>query len=371
MASGLYIHIPFCNAPCPYCDFAFEVRKTHLADRYAGAVIREFRTRLPRVGSHPVFKTVYFGGGTPSAVPPETLHRILSAIRLEADIVPNAEITAEANPGDRAVFRAFWEMGINRLSLGVQALNDPDLKALGRLHNTADAVAAFQTARRAGFRNINIDLIFGAPEQAVAAWRTTLDRSVALFPEHLSVYGLTVEPETAFGRRFRKGRLPLPAEDDQAAMYGLALDRLTRAGYHHYEVSNLARPGFASQHNLGYWKGRPYLGIGLSAHSFLNNRRSWNIRDLMAYIEKVESVGTAIEGEEAIDGEGRVLERVMLGLRQREGIPETLLVGTRTAPSLNRLLSHRLLERTGERICLTRRGLLLADLVCAELVKGI
>ncbi len=369
MSTGLYIHIPFCASRCPYCDFAFVVRKTHLADRYAEAVIREFRTRLPHVGPRPVFKTVYFGGGTPSAVPPALLQRVLNAVRSEAEIDPGAEITAEANPGDRAAFQELRETGINRLSLGVQALDDRTLKALGRFHNTADALEAFQTARQAGFGNINIDLIFGAPEQSVPAFTDTLDRAAALCPDHLSVYGLTVEPETAFGRRFRKGRLPLPCEGNQAAMYSAALDLLAEAGYRHYEISNFARPGFASRHNLDCWEGRPYLGIGMSAHSFLNNRRSWNIRDLMAYIKKVELAGTATGGGEEIDKEDRFLEQIMLGLRQRKGIPETLLANHRTAPSLDRLLSQRLLQRSGKRLCLTRRGLLLADLVCAELVK--
>ena len=198
-----------------------------------------------------------------------------------------------------------------------------------------------------------------------------LEGAIALRPEHFSVYGLTVEPGTAFWRRLQKGRLPIPPEADQAAMYGASLDRLTAAGYRHYEISNFARPGFFSRHNLGCWEGRPYLGIGLSAHSFLKGRRAWNTRDLTAYMERVEATGTAIEGEETVSEEGRFLEKVMLGLRRMEGVPEGLLGRARVAPHLNRLLAHRFLERARGRIRLTRRGLLLADLVCAELVKGL
>ena len=370
MSFGLYIHIPFCASRCPYCDFAFVVQKTHLADRYTQAVITEYRARVPELGSDPTFETVYFGGGTPSAVPPGMLQQILEVVN-RVPIAADAEITLEANPGDRDRFQALRTIGINRLSLGVQALDDRALKALGRFHNTADAVAAFDTARRAGFQNIGIDLIFGAPKQTLAEWQATLNRAIVLNPEHMSIYGLTVEPETAFGRRFQKGRLPLPTEATQADMYGFALDRLTEVGYVHYEVSNFARPGFASQHNRAYWTGKPYLGIGLSAHSFLNHRRAWNIRDLIAYIKKVETTGTAFEGAEMLHEQDRRLEKIMLGLRRREGISETLVSHPKTQVHLNRLIENQFLERTQGRIRLTRTGFPLADLVCAELVKEI
>ncbi|MBI4639854.1 MAG: radical SAM family heme chaperone HemW, partial [Candidatus Tectomicrobia bacterium] len=275
MPPGLYIHIPFCASRCPYCDFAFVVGKTYLADLYADTVIREFRARLPEVGTSPVFETIYFGGGTPSTVPVEVLGRILNVVRTERGVTENAEITAEANPGDRPRFAALRELGINRLSLGVQALDDQALKALGRLHNAADAEAAFEAARCGGFQNINLDLIFGIPKQSLEDWLATLDRAIELHPEHLSIYGLTIEVGTAFGRRFERGRLSLPSESDQAAMYEAALDRLMNQGYEQYEVSNFARPGFESRHNLSYWEGVPYLGIGVSAHSFLNGCRSW------------------------------------------------------------------------------------------------
>lgn len=369
MGLGLYIHIPFCVSRCPYCDFAFVVRKGHLAERYADAVIREFHNRLPDAGAHPVFRSIYFGGGTPSSVPPEHLQRILLTVRENADISPGAETTAEANPGDRGRFATLRHMGVNRLSLGIQALDDRTLKALGRLHNAADARDACRAARNAGFENVNIDLIFGASEQSLCGWQDTLDRAIALHPEHLSVYGLTVEPGTAFGRRLAKGRLSLPPEEDQAAMYGAALDRLTGAGYRHYEISNFARPGFEAQHNLDCWQRRPYLGVGLSAHSFLSGRRSWNVRDLASYIDRVESSGSAVESEEDLSPEQRFMEQLMLGLRQTEGVPEALVCGFQMAPALNRLLSNHLLERHDGRVRLTRSGLLLADLVCAELVK--
>lgn len=362
---SLYVHVPFCKSRCPYCDFAFDVGKTHLAERYTTAVIREFRTRLPGMGGRTTFDTVYFGGGTPSEVPPDSLRRILDAARSMSRITPAAEISAEANPEDRSRFAQMAAIGINRLSLGVQALDSATLRSLGRRHTPAEASAAVDAARRAGFTNINIDLMFSAPRQTVSAWLETLERAIDLLPEHVSVYGLTVEPGTAFGRRLKKDRLPLPPEDTQAEMYEVAQEKLSEAGYVQYEVSNFAQPGFACRHNIACWERLAYLGVGLSAHSFFNDRRAWNIRPLMAYIGSVESSGVAIEGEESISSRERRVEQVMLGLRRADGIPEGLLGAGRKWTSF---IPDHLLERGDGRVRLTRRGLLLADLVCTELV---
>lgn len=363
---SLYVHIPFCKSRCPYCDFAFDVGKTHLADRYTAAVISEFRTRLPQMGARAVFDTVYFGGGTPSEIPPDSLNRILDTARTLSTFAQDAEISAEANPEDRSRFAEMAAMGINRLSLGVQALDSSTLRALGRRHSPAEAEAAVGAARRAGFSNLNIDLMFSAPRQTVSVWRKTLDRAIDLSPEHVSVYGLTIEPVTAFGRRMKKGRLPLPPEEAQAEMYENAQEKLSEAGYVQYEVSNFAQPGFACRHNIACWERRAYLGIGLSAHSFVNDRRTWNIRPLMAYIRSVESSGTAVEEEEAISSRERRMEQVMLGLRRTSGIPERLLG---PGGGRNTFIPDHLLERGDGRVRLTRRGLLLADLVCAELLR--
>ena len=323
--------------------------------------------RLPNIGSPPVFDTVFFGGGTPSEIPPDCLNRILDAARTLSRIAPDAEISAEANPEDRSQFAELAAMGVNRLSLGMQALDNPTLRALGRRHTSADGEAAFCAARRAGFENLNVDLIFSAPRQTKTAWRGTLDRAVSLRPEHVSVYGLTVEPGTAFDRRMKENRLPLPPEDAQAEMYEIAQEKLCAAGYIQYEVSNFAQPGFACRHNISCWDRRPYLGIGLSAHSFFTDRRTWNIRPLMAYIKSVETSGAAVEGEEVISTRDRYVEQVMLGLRRADGIPETLL-GT-IGRSNTRIPDHLLVRQEG-RVRLTGRGLLLADLVSAELVRS-
>ena len=363
---GLYVHIPFCASACPYCDFAFVAGRQGMVDRYVEALITELEERLAALGPDPTFQTVYFGGGTPSAIPVDRVEKIIDAVRHRATVVPDAEITLEANPGDRPSFARFEKIGVNRLSLGVQALDDRALRALGRNHTTADAIAGLRAARDAGFRNVNIDLIFGAPGQTLREWQTTLETAIRLGPEHLSIYGLTIEPGTPFWRRRQKGRLSLPSEESQAECYERTLERLSEVGYVQYEISNFARPGFSSRHNLACWDRQPYLGVGMSAHSFLYGRRSWNIRELSAYLEAVESSGTAIADTEVITDANRRLETVMLGLRQRRGVARALL---RESPRFDRLLSQRLLELDGPNARLTRRGLLLADAVSLELVR--
>ena len=367
MHLGLYIHIPFCHSRCPYCDFAFVVGKNHLAKRYMDAVIVEMQNRIQAFGTPPVFNTLYFGGGTPSAIPPGQLDRILTSVK--SAIAPDAEITAEANPNDCEHFEKLYEYGVNRLSLGVQAFTDRALKALGRFHTASDAIEAFQTARGAGLKNISIDLMYGAPEQTLEEWATSIQRAIDLCPEHISVYGLTIEPQTNFARRFQKGQLDVPPETDQAEMYMYAIDQLEAAGYAHYEISNFAQPGFASRHNLNYWHDRPYLGVGLSAHSYLDNRRFWNVRDLTTYMQHIEATGFALEREEQLTPTQHLLERIMLGLRQRRGFRAEFLSHPKIQKQYIAMEKQHLLERTDNRIRLTRRGLLLADLVCTELVR--
>ena len=367
MNLGLYIHIPFCHSRCPYCDFAFVVGKNHLARRYTDAVIIEMQNRMQALETPPVFNTLYFGGGTPSAIPPGQLDRITTSVN--SAIAPNAEITAEANPNDHKHFKKLYEYGINRLSLGVQAFTDRALKALGRFHTASDANRAFQTARDAGFGNISIDLMYGAPEQTPEEWSTSIQRAIELCPEHISVYGLTIEPQTNFARRFQKGQLDVPPETDQAAMYMYAIDRLEAAGYTHYEISNFARPGFASRHNLNYWHDRPYLGVGLSAHSYLDKCRSWNVRDLTTYMQHIEATGCAVERKEKLTPTQHLLECIMLGLRQRRGLHADFLSHPKIHKQYTAMANQHLLEQIDNRIRLTRRGLLLADLICTELVR--
>ena len=365
MNLGLYIHIPFCHSRCPYCDFAFVVGKTHLAKRYTDAVIAELQHRMQ--STRPAFDTIHFGGGTPSAIPPAQLGRVLTTVKNA--VSPDAEIAAEANPNDREHFEKLRALGINRLSLGVQAFGDRALKALGRFHAARDAIAAFDAARDAGFENIGIDLMFGAPGQTRGEWIESLSRAIDLRPEHISTYGLTIEPRTNFARRWQQGRLDLPPETDQAAMYSQAIDRLEAAGYAQYEISNFARPGYASRHNRKYWRGRAYWGVGMAAHSHFDNRRAWNVRALTAYIRRVEDGGDACDRVETLTPAQRMIERVMLGLRERRGLRAEISQHPKIRERCSAMAKYDLIEQIDDRIRLTRRGILLADWVCAELVR--
>ena len=312
------------------------------------------------------YDTVYFGGGTPTAISPDLLGRFISSVKEAGALSPDTEITAEANPNDWAQFTKLRQAGVTRLSLGIQSTHDATLLALGRTHTGQDAGDAVTRARVAGFTNINVDLIFGAPEQTVSQWEADLDEALSLEIDHASIYGLTIEPRTPFAKRIENGDLVLPIEDEQAAMYDLALQKTDKAGLSQYEISNFARSGFESRHNLSCWRGDTYLGVGLSAHSYDGTARAWNVRNLNTYMDSIESLGSAVEGSEPIGDATRKIERIMLGLRTRDGIETRLVSG---AAATTRLISQNLIEVNGERLTLTRRGKLIADAVCAELVK--
>jgi putative oxygen-independent coproporphyrinogen III oxidase len=252
--------------------------------------------------------------------------------------------------------------------LGIQSTNNKTLEALGRTHSADDAADAVEGARRAGFANVSIDLIFGAPEQTPAEWQSDLERALTLEPDHISLYGLTIESRTPFAKRQASGDLNLPVEDDQAAMYDLALQVTEQAGLSQYEISNFARPGFESRHNLSCWRGDSYLGVGLSAHSYDGSTRSWNVRSLNTYLDRLEEGKSPVEGSESIGEETRNLERIMLGLRTRDGI-DSHLVGSEN--TISKLVSENLIQQTGERLTLTRRGKVVADSVCEELVRDL
>jgi oxygen-independent coproporphyrinogen-3 oxidase len=362
--AGLYVHIPFCATACPYCDFAFVVGREQQSQRYMAALTVEFQNRVDTCPQP--YDTVYFGGGTPSAISPDLLSRFISSVKKAGALSPNTEVTAEANPNDWAQFSKLRQAGVTRLSLGIQSTHDTTLLALGRTHTGQDARDAVIKARAAGFTNVNIDLIFGAPAQTVSQWEADLDEALSLEIDHVSIYGLTIEPRTPFAKRMQSGELVLPIEDEQAAMYDLALQKTDKAGLSQYEISNFARSGFESRHNLSCWRGDTYLGLGLSAHSYDGETRAWNVRNLNSYMDSIESRGSAVEGTEPIGDETRRIERIMLGLRTRDGI-ETRLVGD--AAATTRLISEDLIEVSGERLTLTRSGKLIADAVCAELVR--
>jgi oxygen-independent coproporphyrinogen-3 oxidase len=318
---GLYVHIPFCEAKCAYCHFAIDPLYDDLREeRYLRALLTEIVASEP---ARPA-DTIYFGGGTPSLFTLPRLCAVLDALSSRFRILPDPEITLEANPRDqdREGYRALRRLGVNRLSLGLQSLDDAVLREMGRLHDAADGLRAFEDARAAGFDNLSVDLVLGWPGETRDRWSPTRDRVIALGPEHVSLYVLEVERKTALAHRLQRGGLALPDDDVVADLYEETAGALRAAGLERYEISNFARPGFASRHNRKYWDDAPFLGFGLSAHSHFEGRRFWNLDTFGGYCRAVEEKGPtgARAGERRPSPRERAGEALFTGLRRREGI---------------------------------------------------
>ncbi len=314
---AVYVHFPFCLSICPYCDFDRQATGFDRVEVYLDAVERE----LEQYGGEQVH-SVFFGGGTPSLMCPRRVERLLRAIGRRFAVAADAEITLECNPGDTdlAKLQAFRAAGATRLSFGVQSLDDAMLRLLGRRHTSAEARAAVDWARQAGFQ-FNLDFMFGLPGQSPAHWRRTLDQAVALAPHHLSCYLLTLDEKVPMGRDVARGRLALPHDDDLAEMYGATRERLAAAGYAQYEISNWARPDYESRHNLTYWRDGEWIGLGAGAASAYGGRRWKNTPVLERYIAAIERHGQAERvQDEQPQLETRLLDYLTLGLRLREGV---------------------------------------------------
>src|SRR5438552_4470079 len=324
----LYVHVPFCQRRCSYCDFSIAIRKRIPVREYVDVILKE----AAAVGDP--FDTIYFGGGTPSLLPPEAIARLLSELTSPRR-TPHAarEVTIEANPEDVTVdsARSWKAAGINRVSLGAQSFDNTVLKWMHRSHDAARIGAAVHALRGAGIENISLDLIFALPDELERDWAYDLDMALALRPTHLSLYGLTVEPRTPLDRWISRGATHAPDEERYAEEYLLAHRRLTAAGFSFYEVSNAARDGFRSQHNSAYWSGKPYVGLGPAAHSFDGQTRRWNLRAWEAYRRTIAEGLSPVESEEKLSAEQRETERLYLGLRTAEGI---------SAQHLPRLSAH-------------------------------
>jgi oxygen-independent coproporphyrinogen-3 oxidase len=356
---GVYIHIPYCVSRCPYCDFNTYVGIEDTAPVYVEALLREARSWARREAG-----SIFLGGGTPSLLDPPLMRRLLDGVREHFGVTPGAEITMEGNPEtvDARRLAAFRGAGINRISFGAQSFAAHVLETLGRAHDAARTKAAVAEARSAEFDNLNLDLIYGTPGESRDDWRRSLDEAIALEPEHLSAYSLTIEPGTAFGVAVAAGQMPAPDEDDQAAKYEMALDALAGAGYEHYEISNWAKPGKASRHNLVYWNQGDYAGLGAGAHSHENGERWWNVKLPRAYIEKAPG---ARAGGESLDAVTRKTERIELLLRLVAGAPVSELEAN--AETFDRLAADGLIEIHDDTLVLTRRGLLLQSEVSLRL----
>ena len=325
---GVYVHVPFCSHKCGYCDFASWAGKDDLQERYVGAVVAEIEgADLPPADS------VYVGGGTPSRLRPGLLRRLTAGIA----VLERAEVTVEANPESAtpAFFAEAAAAGVTRVSLGMQSSAPHVLRFLDRQHRHGSVAAAAAAARGAGIRSVNLDLIFGTPGERLADWRASLEAALALDPDHVSAYALTVEPATELGRRVRAGDATEPDEDDCADKYAVAQELLAGAGYVQYEISNWARHGHASRHNLLYWGCGSYTGVGCSAHTHdaLRARRSWNVASPERYCEAVESRRDPEAGYEDLSPAEVRAERLQLGLRRATGVPEAWLAGRDLGPA--------------------------------------
>jgi oxygen-independent coproporphyrinogen-3 oxidase len=373
---GLYVHIPFCQYRCTYCDFATYAGKDDQMTAYVDAVLWEIARRRP-AGARRRVGTVFFGGGTPSRLPVGEVDRILEAIRRQFDLADNAEVTLEANPGtlDAAKMRALRAVGVNRLSVGVQSLNDAILRSVNRIHDAGQALGTLERARAAGFASVSADLIFGLPGQTEEDWEQTLRGVIAAAPDHLSVYGLIVEPGTLLRTQVLAGTMRLPPDDAAADMYERTRALLALAGYQQYEVSNWAMPGHRCRHNLLYWEHDPYLGVGLSAHSYLDGRRFGNVRGLQGYLGRMARDRLPTSSMELINAERAARDAAMLGLRLMAGVHvptfDSRFGGdfrSRHASALARLSDLGLLEIGGDHVRLAERGYLLANQVWQEFV---
>lgn len=373
-AAGIYIHIPFCRSRCSYCDFATGLYEGSLVERYVRALVHEIQT-WTEVETPLKVDTIYFGGGTPSLLSAEQLETILKAVYARFNVAPGSEITLEMNPGTvtREGLRQFFSLGINRASFGAQTFDDLELARLGRSHSVNETLQTFCLLRDAGYQNVSFDLIAGLPGQTIEAWRRNLDRALALNPEHLSFYLLEVHSGTPLAEHIRTGKQPKPDADLAAQMYELMLQRACSAGYEHYEISNLCRPGFESRHNTKYWSGNAYYGFGCSAHSYDGERRRWaNERSVLSYVEAIERGVDVITERTELTSDDIRAEAVFLGLRLMQGLntkqyQEQFGVDLRNVheDELQQFREAGLIEFDGDLMRLTRSGALLSNEVFA------
>ena len=374
---GIYIHIPFCRSKCDYCDFYSLAGQEGRMDEYQRALLAHLRETAPMASSC-VVDTVYFGGGTPSWYGAKRLRELLSAIRKAYRVEKGAEITLEANPDsvDFKSLRALRRAGFNRVSFGIQSACPGELEAVHRPHTAQRGDQAVEEARRAGLKNVSLDLIYGLPGQTGASWRETVEHALSLAPEHLSCYGLKVEEGTPLAARVADGRERLLSDDAQADLYLWTVSRLAQAGYGQYEISNFSKPGFASRHNLRYWMSEPYIGFGPGAHSDFGGRRySW-VRSLEEYISGVLEGGRLLDSEDLIPRGERGCEYLMLRLRTAQGIEEWEYRGNYfmdfgpIEERLKHFMAQGWAEKTPQgRWRLTPKGFLVSNQLLADLLE--
>ena len=373
---GIYLHIPFCRYKCPYCDFNSAPHPEAMRRRYLEALKEEIRTS--RWAGHPV-SAVCFGGGIPSELDPVDIESLVAAVRGGFPVAGDAEWSMECTPDTLTLdsLRCLRRKGINRLSLGAKSFRDRHLRLLGLRHDVRDSRRSCEWARTAGFDNINLDLLYGLPDQTLGEWMEDLEQALAMAPEHLSLYSPGVEEDTELARSIDAGGLPEPDEETVARMYESALDLTAEAGYVHYQVSSFARPGREWRQGEIYWKGLAYLGLGVSAASFIHGTRWTNSSDLEAYIRGVWAGAVPRASEEHLTGLSALGEDMLLGLERRNGVSLSELsvrygrdVGRLYQEPLQFLSENGLLSWRDDQVSLTRRGLLLSGAVTAEFLAA-
>lgn len=373
--AGIYIHIPFCKTRCIYCDF-YSTTRSELKERYIHALCHELETRRQYLQGESI-ETIYFGGGTPSQLSGEDFQQVFDTIEKTYSMGQVQEITLEANPDDLTpqYVQTLTNLPFNRISMGLQTFDEATLRLLNRRHTAAQAITAIERCREAGFRNISIDLIYGLPGETAERWEHDLTQAIALNPEHISAYHLIYEEGTPIYKMLQQHCVSEVDEESSVHFFSSLIDRLTTAGYEHYEISNFCRPGYPSRHNTSYWQGIPYLGCGPSAHSFNRREREWNIASLNKYLLGIENGERAYETE-ILDTTTRYNERIITSIRTSQGLSLTKLkeeFGTElwqyclnmAAPSIK----NGMLEERGNNLRLTRKGIFISDSIMSDLLK--
>ena len=372
-ALGLYLHIPFCVRKCNYCDFcSFDLSSVTWRERYIDRLCKEISSYVGYKEERIKLNSIFFGGGTPSLLTPKEFQKICSAIEESFEILPDTEFTVEANPKtlDREKLRAYTECGVNRLSIGLQSIHENELKILGRIHNFDKFLESYNLARECGIDNINVDLMYGIPEQTMESFERTLDRVLALSPDHISLYGLIIEEGTPLYKNIYN--LAIPSEDTECDMYYLATEKLRAVGYSHYEISNYAKSGCECRHNLKYWRSEEYIGIGLNAYSYFGGRRYANTDEAEVYLMQICENYDHTERSEPSD---KPFEYVMLRLRLSEGFSlrdyearfgRDFMLHKKEI--IERFCKAGYLTFDGDRLALTERGFYVSNSIITELI---
>jgi oxygen-independent coproporphyrinogen III oxidase len=371
--AGLYFHIPFCKQACHYCDFHFSTNQT-LKQELVNQLAEELSLQKDYLEGEPI-ETIYLGGGTPSLLTAQELELLFTAIQKNYQVATDIEVTLEANPDDlnSQKLNELKAAGVNRLSIGIQSFDENVLTFINRAHTATEALGCVDAAHKAGINNISIDLIYSIPGQDDNMLQKNLATALALRPNHISAYSLTVEEKTVFGRWASKGKLLAMEEDQSAQQFELVMDLLTQNGYQHYEISNYCLPGFQSKHNTSYWKGKKYLGLGPSAHSYNGGTRQFNISNNHLYIKSIQKGIVPFEREE-LTNENKINEYLITSLRTEWGCNLNYLIeqfgydlATHNKPYLNQLVANSLINLSDNTITLTRAGKLLADRIASDL----